>query len=152
MNKLSPILLYILICAFNFLSAETHKPINYFQGAQIVQIVGNGNEIWFATNGRGLLRFNKQNETWYQINSSNSGLKQDQLYCVAVCDDYIWAGSSDGLWILNRLNNNWSLKKFSKGGPFGQWVRALYYDNSQKILWVGRFKFLSRFDLRSKSW
>ena len=146
MKRISLILIFL--CGLTF----AQRPNNYFQGAQVVQIVSHNDEIWFCTYGRGILRFNKTTESWSQINSANSGLKDDRLYCLAVDDDYIWAGTSEGLWIQNRSTNQWSLKKFSKGGQFGLWIRTLLYDEKSKVLWVGRFKFLSRFDKRTNSW
>ncbi len=38
-------------------------------------------------------------------------------------------------------------RKFGLGGQFGNWIRSLEFDKKRNTLWIGRFKYLSKYDL-----
>ncbi|GAB1441613.1 hypothetical protein MASR2M39_04470 [Ignavibacteriales bacterium] len=52
-------------------------------------------------------------------------------------DDFVWAGTSDGLLIYDKEKESW--KKENLGGEYGNWIRGLKYDKSTGLLWIGRF-------------
>lgn len=119
-------------------------------GIKIKQMTIYNNELWIATEGSGIYYINLDNKEIKNYSIKLSALDSDIFDCIAVSDEYVWAGSTDGLYILDKETQQWSKRKFSKGGEYGNWIRALTYDPYSNNLWIGRFVNLSRFDLQSK--
>ena len=74
----------------------------------------------------------------------------DFFFCITANKDYVWAGSTDGLFILDKKRDRWSKRKFGKGGQLSNWIRSISYDKYANAVWIGRFMFLTKFDLNSK--
>lgn len=147
-----PLLLFIFISSNCDSFAIDKKATNYFYGTKVTHIVPFRNEILFGTAGKGILIFDKKKGTWSQINSNNSSLKNDIIECLAVSEDFIWAGGTDGLSVCDRATNKWSQKKFSSGGIYGLWIRSLFYDSLRNEIWVGRFTNLTRCEIDKNKW
>lgn len=120
---------------------------SFFPKAHIVEITGDKTSIWFATYGQGIMEYNIAKNTWNVLSTQNNNAENDFYYCIAVSKDYIWGGSSDGLFTYDRKRNTWKKRKFAVGGEYGNWIRSLYYDESTGYLWIGRFKCLTRLDV-----
>ena len=107
-----------------------------------MDITSDGSSIWFATNGSGIYKYTPKANEWKQYSSSQGNLQNDLFYCIAANKDYVWAGSADGLFMLDKKTGNWSKRKFGLGGQLANWIRALAYDKYKNALWIGRFKYL----------
>ncbi|MGE5681802.1 MAG: hypothetical protein ACM34K_13065 [Bacillota bacterium] len=145
------LLITILLLISRFINAQDKPQIESFlDGVSVNQIIGDENELWIATYGRGIFHFIKKTNTWENFSTSKGNLQQDFFYCISYNKDYVWAGCSDGLFIYDKKQNIWLKRKFGKGGEMGNWVRALAFDKSINSLWIGRFKYLTKLDLNNQ--
>lgn len=134
------------VYAFSYISAQEIQGIEYLlNGAMVNEIAGDKNEMWVATYGRGIYHYDGKN--WENYSTQTGNLQQDFFYCITMNKDYVWAGSSDGLFTLDRKRNEWRKRKFGMGGELGNWIRAIKYDKSQNVVWIGRFKYLTKLDI-----
>jgi hypothetical protein len=49
--------------------------------------------------------------------------------------------------ILDKRSSRWTKRKFAKGGQLSNWIRSLAFDSSSNLLWIGRFKYLTKYDI-----
>ncbi|MCX6149216.1 MAG: hypothetical protein NTX22_01685 [Ignavibacteriales bacterium] len=147
MNKLLIILTIIFITTTSVCSQDKTAIESFLNGASISGIVGNDSETWVATYGKGIYCYLKKENKWINYSTSSGNLQQDFFYCITISKDFVWAGSSDGLFTFNKKRNNWQKRKFGLGGELGNWIRAIAYDNFQDVLWIGRFKYLTKLDI-----
>ncbi len=139
--------LYILLT----ISVYAQDDFEFFlNGTAITDITSYNNEIWIATNGSGIFKFDRNNEKWTQYSSSKENLQHDFFYCVAASRDLVWAGSTDGLFIFDKVRGNWTKRKFGLGGQLSNWIRSLAFDKYENAVWIGRFKYLTKYDLKAK--
>lgn len=136
----------ILLSTSLFAQLEIEK---YIEGTEVLDIAGDGKNIWFATNGSGLFHYSSQQDEWTNYNSGN-GLQNEFIYCVTANPRYVWAGSIDGLFIFDQRTKRWFKRKFSKGGQLSNWIRSIEYDQQQNVVWIGRFMYLTKFDINSR--
>lgn len=146
------IYLTFFLFGLSFISFPQIDSRLFLEKAFITDIKQFGNEIWVATYGQGIYQYNPKENKWTNYSSKTSNINNDLFHCVAVNKDFIWAGGNEGLFIFNRKNKKWSLKKFSEGGQFGNWIRALYLDYKHNKLWIGRFRNITLLDLKSNSY
>jgi ligand-binding sensor domain-containing protein len=121
---------------------------NYLGGANISGIVKDADGLWVSTYGRGIYRYCYKDTSWTTYSVQAGNLQEDFFYCIAVSDDYVWAGSSDGLYTFEKSSGVWKKRKFGLGGELGNWIRSLAYDKWENSLWIGRFKFLTKLELK----
>ncbi|MGD8305403.1 MAG: hypothetical protein PVF17_02015 [Ignavibacteria bacterium] len=142
------IILYLFFCLLisDTLPAQIDSKI-FLEGAKVVDIAKEGDYLWVATYGQGIYRYSLTDEKWINFSTKSGKLGNDLFYSVEVNKDYVWAGSAEGLFIYNRKSGKWSVRKFAKGGQFGNWIRALKFDKSQNVLWIGRFRNITRLDV-----
>lgn len=143
-------LFIFLLLSTNF--AQTENIEVFLEGKKVTDIKNDGVDIWVATEGNGIYKFVKWKNKWINFSTENKKIRQDFFYCIEIGIRYIWAGSADGLYIYDKKRNRWSKKRFGLGGQFGNWIRSLKFDKKEKKLWIGRFKYLSQFDLISKKY
>jgi ligand-binding sensor domain-containing protein len=147
---------FLFVFVLLFISTEifpqNNKIKKYLDGIKITDIKSDAKDIWVATEGDGIFRYIFWKKKWINFSSANKRLKQDFFYCIETSSRFIWAGSTNGLYIYDKKRYKWKRKTFSKGGQFGNWIRALEYDKKKKTLWIGRFKFLSKYDLRKRKY
>jgi len=120
----------------------------YLKGASITCIVDAGNFLWIATYGQGIYSYDKATDEWSNYSTLEKNGLSDFFFTIAANKDYVWAGAADGLYIYSMKTRRWRKRKFGLGGEMGNWIRALCYDPSQNILWIGRFENLTRLDVR----
>lgn len=120
---------------------------NFLNGAMITGITGVGNDIWISTYGQGIYRYSRDKGEWFTLSTKNKNAENDFYYCIAASSNYVWAGGVDGLYIYDIRRNSWRKRKFGLGGEMGNWVRALCYDSTQNVLWIGRFQYLTSLDV-----
>lgn len=117
------------------------------KGTIISEITGDDSGIWAATYGAGVVYYSFKDKKLTEYSSKNGNLNEDMFYCIAANKDFVWAGSSDGLYTFDKKRNSWRKRKFGIGGELGNWIRALEFDKWSSVLWIGRFKYLTKLDL-----
>lgn len=123
---------------------------SYLTGKDVRDICNDGNNLWVATNGSGIFQFNYRMQEWHNYSTRNKKLKIDFFYTITASKKFVWAGSPDGLFIYNRKGKRWSKRKFAKGGQLSNWIRAVQYDPQINSVWIGRFKYLTKYDLKRR--
>ena len=123
---------------------------SYLEGKDVRDICNDGNNLWVATNGNGIFQYNYRMQEWYNYSTRNEKLKMNFFYTITANKDFVWAGSSDGLFILNKKRKRWSKRKFGKGGQLSNWIRDVQYDKHINSVWIGRFKYLTKYDLKRR--
>jgi len=147
----------IVICTTLFLFyscisfAQSNTQI-FLEGAAVNGIERFGDELWISTYGQGIYKYSYKNSVWENYSTKNNNLENDLFYCIAVSKEFVWAGSSEGLFIFNKKKNKWTKKKFSQGGEFGNWIRALKFDDAKNLLWIGRFRNVSFYDIKKQTY
>ena len=101
--KLLLIILFITLLHPCFIAQE--KSESFLEGKEVNDIKGDGENIWFATNGSGIFKYSLKNGEITNYNSENSDLQNDFIYCIDANDQYVWAGSIDGLFIYDKKRN-----------------------------------------------
>ena len=139
------IVLFLLFNSFSIFSQVESQL--YLENAIIESIKGDGNFIWVATYGQGIFRYSKKEDKWFNFSTKKENLENDLFYNLAVSKDFVWAGSGDGLFTFDKKKEQWRKRKFALGGEMGNWIRSLCYDPSQNVLWIGRFKNLTRLEV-----
>jgi ligand-binding sensor domain-containing protein len=142
---LSLILIALFSCSAGIIVNSDLLPKN----VKIKQMTLYNDELWIATEGNGIFCINIKSKEIQNYSIKLSNLDSDIFECIAASDKYVWAGSTDGLYIFDRETQQWSKRKFSKGGEYGNWIRSLCYDPYDEVLWIGRFINLSKFDIKN---
>jgi ligand-binding sensor domain-containing protein len=109
-----------------------------------------GNYLWVATYGQGIYRFSFDEQKWFNYSTVNNNLDNDLFFAIEVSPNFVWAATTEGLFTLDRKRNKWTKRKFALGGEFGNWIRALKYDKKNDVLWIGRFRNITHFDIKRK--
>jgi len=144
-------LLLQLILLANLMFAQEQIQIeHYLEGKDVKDICDDGNNIWVATNGSGVFQYNYRMQEWYNYSTQNEKLKLNFFYTITANKDFVWAGSTDGLFIYNKKRKRWSKRKFGKGGQLSNWIRDVQYDPHINAVWIGRFKYLTMYDLNKR--
>ena len=143
----------LCLLVFYVTTTITHAQIDseiFLEGATVTGIAQDGDILWVATYGQGIYKYSTKEQKWENYSTKSENLDNDLFYTIAVNKDYVWAGSAGGLFILSKKKNKWSKRKFAQGGQFGNWIRALKYDPSQDVLWIGRFRNITRLDVQRR--
>ncbi len=149
MKRLIPILILTVLPVF--LYAQTDGFVKtYLTGVSVTGICSDGQSIWIATNGRGIYKYFPKTDKFENFSSASNNLDQDIFYCIQANSQFVWAGSTDGLFIYDKRRNYWTKRKFGLGGQLSNWIRSLAYDKYEDVLWIGRFKYLSKYDLKRR--
>lgn len=152
-NKLcaAKIIIFVLFFSLKISAQQNHyKFEQVISGIEVQDIYGDGENIWFATNGKGIYKYNIENGKLSNYSTLLDNLQMDFFFCLTADKDYVWAGSTDGLFILDKKRDRWSKRKFGKGGQLSNWIRSIAYDPHSKAVWIGRFMYLTKFDLSEK--
>ena len=140
-------LIYLFIQLFSMSAFPQIDSHLYLENASIQSIKADNDYIWVATYGEGIFRYSKKEDKWFNFSTKKENLENDLFYSLAVSKDYVWAASGDGLFTYDKKKDQWRKRKFAQGGDMGNWIRSLYYDPSQNVLWIGRFINLTRLDV-----
>src|SRR4030067_1175342 len=134
---------FLILTYLIFFFSDIQSQVNfvvYLEDASITAITEEKDFLWVATYGQGIFRYSKKDQKWFNFSTKSKNLSNDIFHAVAVNKNYVWAGANEGLYIYNKKKNKWTVKKFSLGGEFGNWIRSLCYDPDEDILWIGRFR------------
>lgn len=133
------------------ISAQDQKDLEfYLESAQVMDITNDGINLWFATNGHGIISYSPSSNKWEQYSTQKGNISLNLFYCIAANENYVWAGSTDGLFILDKKTGNWTKRKFALGGQLANWIRSIAYDEDENVVWIGRFKYLTKFDVSTR--
>ncbi len=146
LRRLNLVVLFFLV--FNSLSLSQVESKLYLKGDRITGLRQDGSSLWVSTYGHGIFKYDKQKDEWEEFSTKKGNITNDFFYNVAVGPKYVWAGTVDGLFIYDKKRKNWRKRKFALGGEMGNWIRSLCYDPDQNVLWIGRFKNLTRLDVK----
>lgn len=142
-------ILFFLLIMLSFVYAQENKIIDHTLKQSIIyDVCGDKDNIWAASYGNGVYQYSKKTKKWTNYSSKNRKLQHDFFYCITANDKYVWAGSSDGLFIFDKRTKRWKKRKFGKGGQLSNWIRSIAYDKHLDAVWIGRFKYLTRFDIK----
>ncbi len=122
----------------------------FLEGATVTSVAEEEGYLWVATYGQGIYRYSFEEDKWINFSTKSGNLDTDLFYAIEVNKDYVWAGATEGLFIYNKKRQKWSKRKFAQGGQFGNWIRTLKYDPQQNVLWIGRFRNVTRLDVRRR--
>ncbi len=144
-------LIFILGFTFNFTKAQVNFEIKkYLNDSKITSICSDNKYLWVATDGNGIFRYSFASEKWFNYSTAKNNISLNFFFSIAANNRFVWAGSTDGLFIFDKRRRRWSKRKFGKGGQLSNWIRSLSYDKYAKVLWIGRFKYLTKYDLRTR--
>ncbi len=142
----------IILILFSFTCFAQDKSEVFLKGAAVTDIVEEDGFIWVATYGQGIYRYSKADSKWMNYSTKSGNLSDDLFYAIEVSKNYVWAASVEGLFTFTKKVGRWDKRKFAQGGEFGNWIRSLKYDESENVLWIGRFRNITRFDLRRRKY
>lgn len=152
-NKTSVFICVIIL--FFFVSLEIFSQVQsevFLKGASITDISEEEGYLWVSTYGQGIYRYAIAESKWTNFSTKSGNLSDDLFYAIEVSQNFVWAASVEGLFTLTKKANRWDKRKFAQGGEFGNWIRSLKFDPSQNVLWIGRFRNITRFDLKTRSY
>jgi ligand-binding sensor domain-containing protein len=138
----------IIVFALSSSSLSQNSSEIVIENVSVTSIRDEQNFLWIATYGQGIYKYSKKDDKWTNYSTSNNALDNDLFSCLAVSDDYVWAGSIEGLFTYDKKRNSWRKRKFAVGGEMGNWIRSLCYDKKENTLWIGRFKNLTKLDVK----
>ena len=145
--------IFLFLFIFSFSAIGQNKISDTFlEGAIVTSFKIDNNDIWVSTYGQGIFHYSPQESQWENYSTKMENCEQDFFYCIEVSKDFVWAGTGEGLYTFDLKKKMWSKRKFGAGGELGNWIRALYFDKLQNVLWIGRFINLTRFDVASKKY
>jgi ligand-binding sensor domain-containing protein len=147
--------LFLISFALLFLSQISSAQIQsevFLRGAAITDIVEEDGFLWVATYGQGIYRYSKSDGKWTNYSTKSGNLSDDLFYAVEVSDNFVWAASVEGLFTFTKKAGRWDKRKFAQGGEFGNWIRSLKFDEEENVLWIGRFRNITRFDLKRRKY
>ncbi len=146
-------LILVSFVFFSNLSAQLPIKINKFlEGAIVNGIAKNSSDVWFATEGNGIYRYTPATDEWDHYSTSEENIPYDFFFCIEANDDFVWAGSTDGLFIYDIKRNQWNRRKFGVGGQLSNWIRGITYDKYDDVVWIGRFMYLTKYDVKSRKY
>lgn len=144
-------ILFFILFPFSLFAQQDEFDL-LLENIAVTKITSDGQNLWIATNGNGIFEYNLMNQKLIEHSSRTENLQIDLFYSIAANKDFVWAGSTDGLFIYDKKNKNWSRRKFSLGGLYANWIRALAFDEANNVLWIGRFQYLTKYDLSTRKY
>ncbi len=142
--------LLLFFVSFHIYGEEKPRITKYLEGTKVTDITGDEKGVWFATNGNGVYKYNTRSKKIINYSSTEGNLNFDFFYSIACDKKFVYAGSTDGLFILDKRRGKWSHRKFGKGGQLSNWIRSLLYDENDDVVWIGRFKYLTKYDKKKR--
>ncbi len=117
------------------------------------QLVETPENIWLATQGAGIGRYNKASKDWrflnYETGLANDWLAEDSM---VVDDNYVWVGNSGGLSRYDKKTESWTtfIASRTSSAISPRKVSAIAADS--RYLWVGTPAGLHRYDKEKNQW
>ncbi|MBU1680002.1 MAG: hypothetical protein KJ799_04240 [Bacteroidetes bacterium] len=143
-------ILLILLINFTLNAQDALEIKKHLKGKTVFDICNDGENLWIATHGDGVYKYSPKKNKWNNYSTQNDELQINLFYSVAANKKYVWAGSTDGLFIFDKQRGKWSKRKFGKGGQLSNWIRSLEYDPFIDAVWIGRFQYLTKYDVKRR--
>lgn len=144
---LIPLLFLFLAVTYSQETADVQKII---KKVNVYDICGDKDGIWLATSNKGIFHIENKSGKISNYSTYMNNLQLDLFYCITSNDRFVWAGSVDGLFMFDKKRKRWSKRKFGKGGQYSNWIRSIEYDKHINSVWIGRFKYLTKYDIRKR--
>jgi ligand-binding sensor domain-containing protein len=144
--------IFIILIFHSFNSFAQEQSEVFLKGAAVTDIAEEEGFLWVSTYGQGIYRYSIADGKWTNYSTKSGNLSDDLFYAVEVSKNFVWAASVEGLFTLTKKGGRWDKRKFAQGGEFGNWIRSLKYDEKQNVLWIGRFRNITRFDLKTRKY
>jgi len=144
--------IFIILIFHSFNSFAQEQSEVFLKGASVTDIAEEEGFLWVSTYGQGIYRYSIADGKWTNYSTKSGNLSDDLFYAVEVSKNFVWAASVEGLFTLTKKGGRWDKRKFAQGGEFGNWIRSLKYDEKQNVLWIGRFRNITRFDLKTRKY
>ena len=147
-------ILFLLLVVLDF-SIPVYSQVQteiFLQGAAITDIDEENGFLWISTYGQGIYSYSLKEGKWTNYSTKNGKVDNDLFYAIEVSKNFVWAASVEGLYTLTKKIDRWDKRKFAQGGEFGNWIRSLRFDPKQDVLWIGRFRNITRFDLKARKY
>ncbi len=141
-----------LLVVFNgyFYSQSKIKIEKFLDGVEVRDICSDGDFIWFASNGEGIIKLNLKNGRWDSYSKEKGNIQGKYFYAITATKKFVFAGSADGFFMMNKRHGKWLKRKFAVGGQYSNWIRSVKYDKYENAVWIGRFMYLTKYDLRRR--
>ena len=126
---------------------------SYGYGEGATQAVETSDSVWFATKGRGLIRYNKASKDW-SVFDEKSGLASDRISerSLLVDENYVWVGTDKGLCRYDKRKESWTTftQTASKQSLDTRKAYAIAVD--LRYVWIGASDGLHRYDKQTDRW
>jgi hypothetical protein len=150
MLKRNLIVILLLVLSYRAFPQEGVVVSTYLKGEKITDLAKDKDGIWISTEGNGVYKLLVKEERFKNYSTRNKKLSNDLIFSIAVSKKYVFAGSIDGLFIYDKKRRRWAKRKFGKGGQLGNYIRDIEYDEANNAVWIGRFQYLTKFDVRKR--
>ena len=117
------------------------------------QTVETPDNVWFATKGRGLVRYNKASKDWSVFNEEN-GLASNRISerSLLMDDDYVWVGTDKGLCRYDKRRESWTTFTQSVSAQAIRTKKVYAIAVEQRYVWMGASDGLHRYDKQTDRW
>ena len=147
LSKIKYIISFLIL--LSSISIPQIESQTFLEGARITDIKQEGTSIWVSTYGQGVYQYSMKDGKWANFSTKSGNLENDLFHCIAASKDFVWAGANEGLFIYSKKTKKWTKRKFAQGGEFGNWIRSLRFDEKRNSLWIGRFRNITVFDVKT---
>ena len=117
------------------------------------QLIETPENVWLATEGAGIGRYNKASKDWkflnYETGLSNVWLSEDAM---VVDDDYVWVGNDRGLARYDKKTEAWTTFTPSRTAIANSPRKIYAIAAESRYIWVGAPTGLHRFDKEKNRW
>lgn len=114
--------------------------------SDVHQVHRNGINWWIATNGNGLIKWDKAEDTFTQWTKSD-GLSSNVLYaCLEDKHGNLWISSNYGIMQFNKATGNVITYTTEDGLPQNEFNRISWYQDKDGIMYFGGLNGLVSFD------
>ena len=134
MRRLLPCIIGLLFACQSALAQNQYGDLHYFVNANDVRAIAeDGNILWIATFGGGLVKFDKATKEKTNYLRTNSGLTTHLLTSVAVGPDHtVWIGTNTK-GIISFDGKKWTSHTYLSERLPNDGVRALVFDKKGRL-------------------
>ena len=117
------------------------------------QLVETRDNIWLATQGAGVGRYNKASKDWRFL-KSDTGIADYWLTegSMVVDDDYVWVGNNGGLSRYDKKTESWTTFTASPSSSAISPRKVYAIATDSRYLWAGTPAGLHRYDKQKNQW
>jgi signal transduction histidine kinase/ligand-binding sensor domain-containing protein len=128
------------------LPSDVRKPETALPHSQINAMVAHENGQVFIATQKGLYRSTLAARDVQRVNVPGQG-KGEQFSSLLADGQYLWLGSSNGLWRLHPYD--WAQSRQINVGLSDNYIMTMLHEPGRNVLWLGTQNGLNRLDLES---